>query len=263
MLAVEEISQSAPVRQLIKSPLDPRVIKIEPGFNPRDFRLQENLDHVAAYKRSIRARGVIEPLLVRLDVPTKSIMLVDGECRLRAVMELIDEGENIKGVPVIQRFGSSETERLLDAIHANTGKVLTKWEHGEAFRRFIRWGWTIEEVAQKTSFSERYVRESVELADAPDELKVLMSEQTITPGLALAAVRTYGSEAFQAVQPQIEEAKKAGTIAKRYKTKAVNIKKLMVGLLKDVTREELNDERFERVQVDRKKLMAIAKALRH
>jgi ParB-like chromosome segregation protein Spo0J len=85
--------------------LDPRKIVVEPGLNPRDYKLQENLDHLNELKASIRASGTLQPLWVRFDVKTKAAVLVDGECRLRANLELIADGEEIVAVPCVQVSG--------------------------------------------------------------------------------------------------------------------------------------------------------------
>jgi ParB/RepB/Spo0J family partition protein len=165
-------------------------------------------------KRSIAQIGVQMPLLVRFDVPSagekKTAILVDGECRLRAVLELIAEGMEIRSIPVIQVEGKSETERLILSITANTGKPLSKWELGDAFRRLLRFGWSEADVSKKTGYNARFVAEAVELADAPEEIKHLLSEQAVTPSLALATLRTNGSEATAILKARVEAAKSSG-----------------------------------------------------
>ena len=130
--------------------------------------------------------------------------------RLRAVLELISEGTEIRSVPVIQVEGKSETERLLLSITANTGKPLSKWELGDAFRRLLRFGWSESDVSKKTGYNARFVAEAVELADAPEEIKHLLSEQAVTPSLALATLRTNGSEATAILKARVEAAKTNG-----------------------------------------------------
>ena len=203
----------------------PSMICVEEGHNPRRYDLAENQAHLDELKRSIAQIGVQVPLLVRFDIPSpgkkKTALLVDGECRLRAVLELIAEGLEIRSVPVIQVEGKSETERLLLAITANTGKPLSKWELGEAFRRLIRFGWSEADVSKKTGYTGRFVAEAVELADAPEEIKHLLSAAAVTPSLALATLRTNGSEATAILKKRVEVAKANGqTTAKREKSPA-------------------------------------------
>src|ERR1035441_5602000 len=93
--------------------MDPRIIQIEEAFNPRDYRLKENRAHLDELKASIKVRGVLQPLLVRFDAQQQCAVLVNGECRLRAVIELIESGVEIETVPVLQVQGGNETERLV------------------------------------------------------------------------------------------------------------------------------------------------------
>ena len=78
--------------------IPPSVIKVDPNHNPRDYRLKENRDHLDDLKRKIKAAGgVIRALECRWDFfspndTVKSVIVVDGECRLRASLELIAEG---------------------------------------------------------------------------------------------------------------------------------------------------------------------------
>ena len=50
-------------------PLD--AIVTEDNFNPRNYRLPENRDHLDELKRSIAVLGVQVPLLVRFDTETR------------------------------------------------------------------------------------------------------------------------------------------------------------------------------------------------
>jgi ParB/RepB/Spo0J family partition protein len=190
------------------------MVCVEEGHNPRNYSLAENRAHLDELKRSIAQIGVQIPLLVRFDVPSegekKTAIVIDGECRLRAVLELIAEGMEIRSIPVMQYEGKSETERLLLAITANTGKPLSKWELGDAFRRLLRFGWSESDVSKKTGYNARFVAEAVELADAPEEIKHLLSEQAVTPSLALATLRTNGSEATAILKARVEAAKTNG-----------------------------------------------------
>jgi hypothetical protein len=90
---------------------------------------------------------------------------------------------------------------------------------GEAFRRLIRFGWSEQDVSKKTGYTGRFVAEAVELADAPEEIKMLLSEQAVTPSLALATLRTNGSEATAILKQRVEVAKSNGhKTAKRGKS---------------------------------------------
>lgn len=190
--------------------IDPRIILVDDNFNPRDYTLPENHAHLDELKRSIRENGVLVPLLVRYDAARKAAVLNDGECRLRAVLELIAEGVEIETVPTIQVSGGNESDRLLIAITANTGKPLSKWEIGGAFQRLYKFGWAEEKIALKTGYTDRFIREAMELADAPEEIKQLLSSQAVTPSFALAELRANGAAAVETLKAAAVAAKSSG-----------------------------------------------------
>jgi ParB/RepB/Spo0J family partition protein len=187
--------------------IDPRKIAIEKNWNPRNYHLPENRAHLDELKSSIRANGTIVPLLVRWDTEAKQAVLVDGECRLRANLELIEEGVEILAVPTVQVPGGNEADRLITSLTANTGKPLSKWEIGTAFQRLIGFGWTAEKIAERLGYSARYVNESLELSDAPEDVKQLLSEQAVTPSLALQHIRTDGAGAGVKLKEKVATAR--------------------------------------------------------
>lgn len=274
--------------------IDPRIILVDDNFNPRDYTLPENHAHLDELKRSIRENGVLVPLLVRYDAARKAAVLNDGECRLRAVLELIAEGVEILTVPTIQVSGGNESDRLLIAITANTGKPLSKWELGNAFQRLYKFGWDEPKIATKTGYVERFIREAMELADAPDEIKQLLSSQAVTPSLALAELRANGAAAVETLKAAANAAQSSGKKgpAKRAKSKTLppakprtenepapaaptangkakqtpksqaalcpEVMAALVDLMSDVALADLNDESLKRVSVDKELLLKLA-----
>lgn len=243
--------------------MDPRIIQIEKEHNPRSYHLKENIDHLAELKASIKVRGVLQPLLVRYDSQQQCAVLVDGECRLRAVLELIGEGVEIETIPILQVQGGNETERLVIALTANTGKPLSKWESGTAFKRLANFGWASAKIAEQLGYSERFIKEAIELTDAPEEVKHLLSEGAVTPSLVHYHMRKAGGNVTLSIRGEVEKAKAQGKkVAKR--TKKTPESKLLTavrGLLKDFTEEKLQDKEFPFVEADRKKLLKLWQAV--
>jgi ParB-like chromosome segregation protein Spo0J len=195
--------------------IDPRLIDIEKDFNPRRYDLPENRAHLDELKRSISEIGLIQPLIVRFNRETGRATVVDGESRLRSIMELIDEGHPILSEADIPCFpapqgSNDEAGRLLTAITANTGKPLSKWELGGAFQRLFDFGLSPEKIMGRTGYTERFIREAMELADAPQEIKELLSAAAVTPSLALATIRANGSDAAAVLKQRVEVAKVNG-----------------------------------------------------
>ena len=249
--------------------IDPRIIVVEDGHNPRDYTLPENRAHLDELKASIRANGTLVPLLVRWDAGTKSAILVDGECRLRANLELIAEGAEIVSVPTVQVFGGNEAERLLTSITANTGKPLSKWELGTAFQRLYKFGWSEDQIATKTGYRLTFITEAMELADAPIEVKQLLSSRAVTPSLALDELRANGAAAVNNLRAMASERKASGKKGPVGKP-PVHVPKpapappspALIGVLRevldDVAITDLTNESLARVTVDRVLLLKLA-----
>lgn len=199
------------VRDLIF--LDPRTITVEPGHNPRDYNLPENRAHLDQLKASIRENGTLQALLVRWDNGEKKAFLVDGECRLRANLELIAEGVEIASVPTYQVSAADNAERLAMALTGNTGKPLSKMEEGAAYKRLSAYGWTNEMISKKLAKPLRYVGEAIELCEAPAEVRQMVSDGTVSPAAAVSAVRESGSRAAGQLRERV--ARSGGSVVRR------------------------------------------------
>lgn len=198
-------------------PVPPSLIKVDPLHNPRDYRLPENRAHLDDLKRKIKAAGgVLRALECRWDFfapgdTVKSIIVCDGECRLRASLELIEEGMEIASVPVIQSDAKNEGDRLIQALMLNEGKPLSQWEMGNAFKRFRCMGWPIEKIVERTGHTQKWIVQSIEMADAPDEVKEMLSAQAVTPSHAISILRTMeAGSAIQTLRAQVAEKKGRG-----------------------------------------------------
>lgn len=206
------------------SKIDPRVIVVEEGHNPRDYSLPENRAHLENLKASIKENGVQNPLWVRWDNANKKAILVDGECRLKATLELIAEGVEIVSVPVIQKTVSNTAdgaaERLVLAMTANEGKPLSQIEVGAAYKRLVNYGWSTARIAQRVAKSERYIKDAIELGDAPAEVKALVAEGSVSKALAIQTVRNEGDNAAATLQVKVAEAKADGKKTAKTEKKA-------------------------------------------
>lgn len=224
--------------------IDPRIIEIESGHNPRNYDLPENHAHLEELKTSIIADGVKMPVSIRLEKPTGKVILVDGECRVRATLEAIAEGHDIKTIPAIVVPGGNEKDRLFTALIANTGKPLSTWEAGTAFQRLISYGETEESISKRLGYSLRYVKEALELADAPEAVKQMVSARDVTPSLALHELRTKAApEAIESLRQKAKAAKANGKAIARKEHSGPSAKTMMSLIQKLV--ESVEDELFE------------------
>lgn len=162
-----------PVEKLEPNPDQPR----------RDFSA-EALEELAA---SIRAKGVIQPLIVRIN-PRKSdsYEIVAGERRWRAA-----QIAQLHDVPVLIR-DFSDTEVLEVAIIENIQRAdLNAVEEAMAYRQLMdRFGHTQEKLAEGLSKSRSHIANLLRLLTLPGEVQAWLREGKLTAGHARALVTT-------------------------------------------------------------------------
>lgn len=141
-------------------PVDPNQIVIQKDWNVREiFDLEDLIS-------SIVENGVRNPIHVKKLKNSSDLILIDGERRLRAVLEANKRGADIKSIPtIIHKKPLNEADELLIQFVANDGKRFTPVEEAKLFQRFINWGWTQTEVAKKVGRSQAHVSERLKLID--------------------------------------------------------------------------------------------------
>ena len=153
--------------------IDPRKLRIKEGWNSRDFSDPANMEHVKTLAASIREVGVKEPLKVNMEdnVP----YVTNGECRLRAVMLLIEQGVEIKSVPVMgeDRF-ANEADRLFTQFISNSGKPFGPIENARLFKRLVDMGWAQKDIAGKSGMSGGRVSQLLALNTLPISIQQLI-----------------------------------------------------------------------------------------
>lgn len=155
--------------------LDPRELAIEPGWNCRDFSDPDNIEHVQRLKESIRTKGVLEPLAVRMS--DGDVIVTNGECRMRAVKELLAEGHEIKSVPVqTETRYAAEADLIESQITRNSGKAFTLLEQATVFARLLALGRTETQIGAAAGITAERVRQVVALSRATEPVKALVRE---------------------------------------------------------------------------------------
>ncbi|MDE2097124.1 MAG: ParB N-terminal domain-containing protein [Patescibacteria group bacterium] len=189
--------------------IDPRKLKIEPGFNVRDFSIQENIDHVNYLKESIREIGLREPLVVRMK--DDEAFIVGGECRFRAIMALIDEGVPIEDVICIPEPKNIGTEQRYADLHVrNTGKRFSLIEQAALAKRLISFGWSESQIAKNWGVSASNISKLLSIDTLPEQAKQLIRQGDVAPTVALQAVRDFGeTEGPAVIAAAVESAREA------------------------------------------------------
>lgn len=157
------------------SMIDPRAIRVMPGFNVRRFDPANDAAD-ASLMASIAGMGTIEnPLTVR--IVDGVCFVVSGHRRLAAIMQLIANGAEFKRIPVVaEREGRTDIDRTASLWTSNDGKPLSGLERGLIVVRMRDYGWTTEEIAEKFGISIRYVGELLAGQRATKALKALVQD---------------------------------------------------------------------------------------
>lgn len=171
---------------------DPRMIKIEPGWNGRDMTSPDTLQHISMLEESILADGVREAIKVKYDKKTGIRTLVAGQCRLTACLNLIERGNKVM-VPC-EVVKGDEIELTIENLTSNSVLPLTQWEAGVEYRKLIRWGQNVKDIAKRVCKPVRYVSEALQLSEVPLEAKAMLSKGEVTTGAVLHAVKEHGTE---------------------------------------------------------------------
>lgn len=173
--------------------LDPRIIQIKEGWNSRDMSNPANQEHIKELSLSIAEVGVKRPLTVTMegDVP----YLTDGECRLRATLLAIQNGADIKTVPVVgeDRY-ANEADRLFSQILLNSGKPLNGLEQAKVFKRLIDFGWQQQDIAKKAGMSGGRVSQLLELLTLPEALQKFITEGKASASMVLSTFKKHNGD---------------------------------------------------------------------
>lgn len=179
--------------------VDPRQLKIDPEFNVR-----QDYGNLEELKESIKINGVRVP--IRVYIKDDDLFVVDGFRRTRAVMELISEGLDFKGIPAIcETKNYNEESRIFDMILCNDGKALNMLEQGQAFSRLTNYGYNQTEIAVKIGKTPAHVSNCIQLTTIGKKLQDAIIEGKAACSTVLNALReAEGDE--ELVLAAIEEA---------------------------------------------------------
>jgi len=169
---------------------------IQPSrFQPRTEFDPEALAELAA---SIKAQGVLQPLLVRPRV-SGGYELIAGERRLRAA-----KMAGLERVPVVAREADDRTAFELALVENLQREDLDPLEEAEAYRRLLGdFGYTQEELSKKVGKDRATVANSLRLLNLSDEFKDDLREGRMTPGHARAIMMAGSETLMQAIRDAV------------------------------------------------------------
>jgi ParB/RepB/Spo0J family partition protein len=138
--------------------------------NPQQPRLafdQETLDELAA---SIREHGVLQPILVR-PVGPNTYQLIAGERRWRA-----SKLAGLDSIPALIEEIDDDTALEISIIENLQREDISPLDEAAMYDRMVReHGYSIRKLADKLGKDKGYLENRLRLADAPEEIRELVS----------------------------------------------------------------------------------------
>jgi len=161
LLSPEGSTRSSAVRHVPVGRIDANPDQPRLAFDP------ETLEELAA---SVKEHGVLQPILVR-PLPEGRYQLVAGERRLRA-----SKLAGLEDVPAIVEDIDDETALEIALIENLQREDLSPLDEAVMYDRMTRErGYSVRKLAQKLGKDKGYIENRLRLADAPTDVKQLVS----------------------------------------------------------------------------------------
>jgi ParB family chromosome partitioning protein len=159
-------------------PVDVPIASIRP--NPRQPRRHFDPAELATLEASIRAHGVLQPVLVVETID--GYQLVAGERRLRAAT-----AAGLERIPVVIRQLDAGTQLEVALIENLQREDLDPIEAAHGFRRLVdEFGFTHERIAERVGRARSTVANTLRLLDLAPGVQVALAERRVTEGHARA-----------------------------------------------------------------------------
>src|ERR1700755_2736986 len=171
---------------------------IEPNnFQPRTNFDEEKLEELA---QSIRANGVIQPILVRR-VDNEKYQLVAGERRWRAAQRA-----GLLKVPCVVKEIPEDKMLELALVENIQRQELNAIEEAQAYKRLIETlGFTQEMVAQRVGRDRTFITNYLRLLRLPEDIQRMVEVEQISMGHARALLGVDEPEIQRKLAKEVSE----------------------------------------------------------
>jgi ParB family chromosome partitioning protein len=154
--------------------------------NRRNVR--DDLDGIDELAASIRANGVLQPLIV--NNTGSALVVTDGHRRLAAARLA-----QVPALVCIVESGADERRVVTTMLAAAMHQQLRPIEQAKAFQRLRDEGVTTADIARSTGYTTALIRARLLLLELPDEAQDMVEEQTLTIGQATALAKQVKAKA--------------------------------------------------------------------
>ena len=175
-------ASAAPALEVLPTASGTREIEIaDVGPNPYQPRLRFDDDAIRELAASIKATGVLQPVIVRRD-PTGGYQLVAGERRLRAA-----GAAGLSRIPAIVRDVADEKMLEFALIENIQRENLNSIEEAKAYQGLVqKAGLTHDQISERVGKQRVSITNALRLLALPPEVQDMVSRGTLTAGHARA-----------------------------------------------------------------------------
>lgn len=165
-------------------------IKIIPGFNTREDS-EEYQAHLGEIENQMHLDGWRETEPAEVVVIDDEICMVDGHSRYIAAQRAIAAGKQIEFIPAIAHpKGTTMKELTARLVTSNAGAPLSTLGKATVVGRLSRqYGMVLDDIASRLSMTKRYVEELLRLDASPNELKLMITNGTVSASLVLQELK--------------------------------------------------------------------------
>jgi ParB family chromosome partitioning protein len=151
--------------------------------NPRQPRKRFDADAGNGLAESVRAQGVVQPVLVR-SRPAGGYELIAGERRWRAAREA-----GLTTVPAVVRDADDRDTFLLGLVENVARENLSPVEEARAYAMLLdEFGLGLGEVAEKVGKSKPAVSNRIRLLELPEDVLGMLERRQLSEGHARAVL---------------------------------------------------------------------------
>jgi ParB family chromosome partitioning protein len=151
--------------------------------NPRQPRKRFESENVAGLADSIRAQGLIQPVVLRPRLEG-GYELIAGERRWRAARDA-----GVETVPAVVRDADDRETLLLGLVENVAREDLSPVEEARAYAVLIdEFGLSLGDVAERVGKSKPTVSNRIRLLELPDDVLAMINRHELTEGHARAVL---------------------------------------------------------------------------
>ncbi len=139
------------------------------------------------------------------------VYIYDGHTRLEAAKLAIQEGAEIRTLPVVTApEGTSMEDLTVALVTSNNGRPLSTYELAVVCKRLRNFGWDLEEIAARIGFGPDYVDDLLLLVGAPKTVRDMVMRDQVAGNEAIRILKKHGAKAAEVLQAMLAKARAEG-----------------------------------------------------